>query len=305
MAKTSGRNHKRTAVRAAAAALTAALVATGTSAVAADTPQPSLSAAKQPSAAAAKAAAAAASNFALFGVNSSGTAYAYRSNHKGGLTARSLNGSGWTGVNAMLQVANTQKADGDSDGIWFRESNGNLGFLKFDSETPVKAGSGWNIYDKLVSPGNIGGAAAGDILARDTKGDLYLYLGYGTGKVTARIKVGSGWDIYSEIAGNGDLNGDGKNDIVARDKSGVLWLYKGTGNQKAPFAKRTKIGSGWNQFNRLVSTGDITEDGRTDLLARDKAGALWLYKGTGVAAAPFAAKVKIGTSGWNSYKFLF
>ncbi|MCX4769108.1 MULTISPECIES: VCBS repeat-containing protein [unclassified Streptomyces] len=305
MAKTSGRNHRSTAARAAAAALTAALVATGTSAVAADSPQPSLSAAAQPSAAAAKAAAAVAPNFALFGVNSSGNAYAYRSNLKGGLTARSLNGSGWTGVNAMLQVANVAKSNGDSDGLWFRENNGNLGYLKFGSDKPVQVGYGWNTYNKIVSPGNIGGAAAGDILARDTKGDVYVYLGYGTGKVTGRIKVGYGWDIYSEIAGNGDLNGDGKNDIVARDKSGVLWLYKGTGNQKAPFAKRTKIGSGWNQFNRLVSTGDITEDGRTDLLARDKAGALWLYRGTGNATVPYAAKVKVGTSGWNSYKFLF
>ncbi|MEU8701190.1 VCBS repeat-containing protein [Streptomyces sp. NPDC048680] len=305
MADTAGRNHKRTAARAAAAALTAALVATGTSAVAADSPQPSISAAQQPSAATAKAAAAAANNFALFGVNSAGTAYAYRSNLKGGLTARSLNGSGWTGVNAMLQVSNAPKSSGDSDGIWFRENNGNFGYLKFDADKPVQVGYGWDIYNKLVSPGNIGGAAAGDILARDKKGDVYVYLGYGTGKVTGRIKVGSGWDIYSEIAGNGDLTGDGKNDIVARDKSGVLWLYKGTGNQKAPFAKRAKIGSGWNQYNRLVSTGDITEDGRTDLLARNAAGALYLYRGTGNAAAPFAGKVKIGTSGWNSYKFLF
>ncbi|MEU3227507.1 VCBS repeat-containing protein [Streptomyces sp. NPDC006976] len=300
MAKTTGRHYTRTAARAAAAALTAALVATGTSAVAADAPQPSLgAAADQP--AAAVSAAVATPSFALYGVNSAGTAYSYSPDGKGGLTAREVSGSGWLGVSAMMQVDN--QVDGKSDGLWFRETNGDMGYLKFDSSS-VKIGYGWNIYNKIVSPGQIGGAAAGDILAVDTKGDLYVYLGYGDGKVTKRIKAGYGWNIYSEIAGNGDLNGDGKNDVVARDKSGVLWLYKGTGNQNAPFAKRTQIGSGWNQYDRLISTGDVDLDGRTDLIAR-KGGELYLYSGTGNAAAPYKAKKKIGTSGWNSYKFLF
>ncbi|MEU2249668.1 VCBS repeat-containing protein [Streptomyces sp. NPDC019224] len=291
----------RIAARAAAAALTAALVATGTSAVAADAPQPSLGAAADQPAAATTSAAAVTPSFALYAVNSAGTAYSYAPNGKGGLTARTNSGSGWVGVTAMMQVGH--QADGESDGLWFREDNGDMGYLKFDSSA-IKIGYGWNIYNKIVSPGQIGGAAAGDILARATNGDLFVYLGYGDGKVTKRIKVGYGWDIYSEIAGNGDLNGDGKNDVVARDKAGVLWLYKGTGSQTAPFAKRTQIGSGWNQYNRLVSTGDVDLDGKTDLIAR-KGGELYLYKGTGNATAPYKAKVLIGTSGWDSYKFLF
>ncbi|MFJ1901526.1 MULTISPECIES: FG-GAP repeat domain-containing protein [unclassified Streptomyces] len=306
MAETAGRIHRRTAARAAAAALTAGLVATGTSAVAADSPLPSAAAAEPAQAPAAVAPAAAVTpRFALYGANSAGTLYAYTGNGKGGLTARADKGSGWTGVSAILQADNDHKADGYSDGLWFRETNGNVGYLKFEGEKPVKVGSGWNIYNKLVSPGNIGGAAAGDLLARDAKGDLYLYLGYGNGKVTKRIKAGSGWNIYSEIAGNGDLTGDGRNDVVARDKSGVLWLYKGTGSQKAPFAGRTRIGTGWNQYNRLVSTGDISGDGRTDLLARNAKGELYLYEGTGEAASPYRAKVKVGTGGWNGYTFLF
>ncbi|MGC4945976.1 FG-GAP repeat domain-containing protein [Streptomyces sp. DT224] len=300
MAKTTGRHHMRIAARAAAAALTAALVATGTSAVAADAPQPSLGAAADAPAAATSAAAVTPS-FALYGTNSAGTAYSYLPNGKGGLSAREYAGKGWLGVSALMQV--DHQNDGDSDGLWFRETNGDMGYLKFDASA-VKIGYGWNIYNKIVSPGQIGGAAAGDILARATNGDLYVYLGYGDGKVTKRIKVGYGWDIYNEIAGNGDLNGDGKNDVVARDKAGVLWLYKGTGSQTAPFGKRTKIGSGWSQYNRLVSTGDVDLDGKTDLIAR-KGGALYLYSGTGNAAAPFKAKKQIGTSGWDSYKFLF
>ncbi len=98
----------------------------------------------------------------------------------------------------------------------------------------------------------------------------------------------------------GDLTGDGKADIVAKDKSGVLWLYKGTGNYKAPFSSRTRVGGGWNTYNNIVSVGDIDIDGVTDLVARNKSGALYLYKGTGNAASPFKSPVKIGSGGWNA-----
>ena len=37
----------------------------------------------------------------------------------------------------------------------------------------------------------------------------------------------------------------------------------------------------------------------------DSAGALWLYKGTGSASAPFSARVQLGASGWTHYDLLF
>jgi hypothetical protein len=80
----------------------------------------------------------------------------------------------------------------------------------------------------------------------------------------------------------------------------VLWLHRGTGNAAAPFAARTKVGTGWNQYSQIIGAGDVTGDGRGDLLARDAAGVLWLHRGTGNAAAPFAARTKVGT-GWNQY----
>ncbi|MFD0430863.1 hypothetical protein ACFQ60_36845 [Streptomyces zhihengii] len=85
----------------------------------------------------------------------------------------------------------------------------------------------------------------------------------------------------------------------------MLWLYKGTGDRAKPFTGRTQIGGGWNAFNYLISVGDIDLDGNTDLVARSTGGALYLYKGTGMAASPFKPKVLIGTSGWNTYRLLF
>ncbi|MEV5510212.1 hypothetical protein [Streptomyces orinoci] len=51
--------------------------------------------------------------------------------------------------------------------------------------------------------------------------------------------------------------------------------------------------------------GNIAGDGHNALLAVDKNGAAWLYKGTGKASSLFKSRVKVGSSGWNQYKYIF
>ncbi|MEV4681337.1 FG-GAP repeat domain-containing protein [Streptomyces kurssanovii] len=306
MAELSGLKRGRTRARLAAAATAAALLITGIgagSASAAD-PAPSARSAAGPAAEAGNTfgtqAAPTPYNY-LYGVNSSGILYGYEPNGTG-LGSREYSGENWGPVKHATQV--DHDADGLSDGIWAIESNGVFSYLEWGG-TPVSAGTGWGIYNKMVSPGDLGGAAADDLIARDSAGALWIYLGYGNGKVTGRTKVGNGWQTYNQITGKGDLTGDGRADIVARDGSGTLWLYKGTGNRTAPFSTRTKIGTGWNIFNNLTSVGDIDLDDKTDMIARHTDGSLWLYKGTGSASSPFKAKVKIGSSGWNTYRLMF
>ncbi|KMS80478.1 alpha integrin [Streptomyces leeuwenhoekii] len=307
VAKSSGLNTRRTLARVSAAALTAALVATGSNAVAADTPAPSLASADVPAKAsgtskfAATAEAAYAPINALYAVDKNGEVWAYPPNGEGGLDTRSWAGSDWQDVRQATQA--DHDSDGLADGAWAAVGN-QLHYLPFDSDS-ILVGNGWNIYNRVTSAGNLGGAGADDLLARDGSGVLWLYLGYGNGKLTQRYKVGSGWNTYTHITGKGDLTGDGKDDIVAKDGSGVLWLYKGTGNYKAPFQSRTRVGGGWNTYNNVVSVGDIDIDGVTDVVARDKNGALYLYKGTGSASAPFKSRVKIGSGGWNTYRLMF
>ncbi|MEU0601723.1 VCBS repeat-containing protein [Streptomyces sp. NPDC006393] len=306
----SGLNARRLA-RATAAALTAALVATGaSSAVAADQPAPTYtrpSVDVKPSGVSKYTGSTALPGDAqvnpLFGVDNGGVLWGYPPNGEGGLESRIWSGDNWQTVRTITQT--DQDADGWADGIWYVTSGGQLVYSVGGDTDDQLVGNGWKIYNQLFSPANVGGAAADDLLARDGSGVLWLYLGYGNGKLTTRYKVGSGWNIYTDITGKGDLTGDGKADIVAKDTSGVLWLYKGTGNYKAPFASRTRIGGGWNTYNKVVSVGDIDIDGITDLVARDKTGALYLYKGTGNAAAPYASRVKIGSGGWNTYRLMF
>ncbi|MEU7041681.1 VCBS repeat-containing protein [Streptomyces varsoviensis] len=310
----SGRTRRRTLSRVATAALVAALVGTtaGTAMAKDAAPAPlkdtvRKAAEHRPASHGAlkslKAAApGSAPIFPVSAVNNSGELYFYWPDGRGGLDARDYVTDGWGDFNAASTIDNDK--DDFADALYARTNSGSLIYSTATDSREIPGD--WNKYDLVFSPGNLGGAKESDLLARDRDGVLWLFLAYPDGTFTGVAhRVGPGWGQYTAIAGQGDLTGDGKTDIVARDRDGVLWLYKGTGDYNKPFADRTKIGPGWNQFNALFSTGDVDFDGRSDLIARDKSGALWLYKGTGSASAPYKTRVKIGNSGWNQFKLLF
>ncbi|MFE5945608.1 FG-GAP repeat domain-containing protein [Streptomyces sp. NPDC056480] len=185
-------------------------------------------------------------------------------------------------------------------------NNGNLDRLDLTHSSAMpgfgtvrtEIGYAWSIYDRVETTRNIAGSALPDLVARDKKGDLWLYQGNNEGGYDGRSRIGGGWQVYDQIAAGSDLNRDGRPDLVATDKAGALWLYKGTGVAKAPFASRTRIGHGWNAYDRIAATGNIGGDPSGDLVARDRSGVLWLYLGRGDGT--FAARTKIG-GGWNAY----
>lgn len=165
-------------------------------------------------------------------------------------------------------------------------------------------GSGWNIYNKIVPLGDVAGATAPDLVARDSAGRLWLYLGYGTGKFAPRTEIGTGWGAYNAIVGNGDFNGDGYADLVARDASGNLYYYQGTGNYKAPFKSRVEIGHGFGIYKQMAVANNFTGNGLAALVGVDSSGNLYVYKSTGKAASPLPARVEIG-HGFQMYNALF
>ncbi|MFE9782273.1 FG-GAP repeat domain-containing protein [Streptomyces sp. NPDC005775] len=187
----------------------------------------------------------------------------------------------------------------DSAGaLWRMDTSHYPGEPKLYGTDRVKVGGGWNIYNRVTAVGNLAGGSAGDLVARDSAGVLWLYLGTGKGTFATRTRIGAGWNAYTQLTGTGDFSGDGKADLVARDRDGYLWLYKGTGNWKAPYAARTRVGGGWNIYNQVTAVGNIAGGSAGDLVARDSAGVLWLYQGTGKGT--FATRTRIG-AGWNTY----
>jgi hypothetical protein len=111
-------------------------------------------------------------------------------------------------------------------------------------EPRKKIGFGWGIYNQLTATGQIGGGAAGDLVARDKDGVLWLYLGKGDGTFAPRTRIGGGWNTYADVVGIGDGSKDGRPDVYARTAAGAAYFYAGTGDWKAPFKPRTTTGAG-------------------------------------------------------------
>ncbi|MEU7035090.1 VCBS repeat-containing protein [Streptomyces sp. NPDC046237] len=187
--------------------------------------------------------------------------------------------------------------------LWFYRMAGDGGIYV---EQRLRVGGGWNAFNTLTGASDLTGDKKADLLARDAAGTLWLYQGTGNpaAPFTAKVKVGSGWSIYNSLVGGTDVTGDGKADLVARDTAGKQWLYAGTGVASRPFGGRVQIGTGWQIYNSMVAPGDLNSDGKADLVARDTSGVLWYYQGTGVAAKPYAARVKVG-GGWQKFNLLF
>ncbi|GGU89822.1 hypothetical protein GCM10010275_28120 [Streptomyces litmocidini] len=219
-------------------------------------------------------------------------------------------GGGWQIYNAVTPLT-ALRADGTGDAVardasgvlWYYQGSGNP---SAPFKARLKTGGGWQVYDRIIGVRDLTGDSKPDLIAREKSGVLWLYKGTGTPATpfAPRVKIGTGWQIYNDVVSTGDLTSDGKPDLIGRDGTGALWLYKGTGSATAPYAARVKVGTGWQIYNSVTGPSDLTGDGKVDFVARDGAGVLWLYKGTGSATAPYAARVQVGP-GWQPYNLIF
>ncbi|GAA3222921.1 FG-GAP repeat domain-containing protein [Nonomuraea helvata] len=237
--------------------------------------------------------------------SSDGHLLAYEPKSGGGLQSPVDLGGGFAEATALVRA--TTSEGGTRNDLFFR-LGGELYYTAERGTSTMPVASNMDAYNLIMTPGDMGSSASPEIIARDTSGALWLYPGRSDGGLAARVQAGTaGWNSMNALAGYGDYTGDGKNDLLARTTAGTLYIYPGTGSTTANqiLGTRVSAGTGWDAYTALVSTGDNNGDGKPDLIARDSAGALWLFKGTGVASAPFAAKEKIGNAGWNAFNAFF
>ncbi|MBD0709801.1 MULTISPECIES: hypothetical protein [unclassified Streptomyces] len=88
--------------------------------------------------------------------------------------------------------------------------------------------------------------------------------------------------------------------LHARDRDGVLWQYEATGLARPLLKPRTRVGGGWNVYTALAKPGGGNADAFGRMVARDRAGILWIYEGTLHPSRPFAPRERVG-GGWNVY----
>jgi GH25 family lysozyme M1 (1,4-beta-N-acetylmuramidase) len=150
----------------------------------------------------------------------------------------------------------------------------------------VKIGTGWDMFDQIISAGDVNGDGRSDLLARKPDGTLWLYPGTGDiagarGVLNSGIQIGTGWNIFTAIL-TSDANGDGKTDLLGRRADGELDMYAGTGANTpsvSSFRPGVQVGSGWNLYEQVVGVGDLNRDGTDDIVGKRDDGSLWLYRG--------------------------
>jgi hypothetical protein len=170
---------------------------------------------------------------------------------------------------------------------------------------PVVIGTGYQILDLITGVGDFSGDGRPDYIGRDLQGRLWLYRGTGTGGIVQRTQIGTGWGPL-DIVGPGDFTGDKRNDLLARNAAGQMLLYAGTGTGRVVSGK--VVGTGWTMIETVASpgpmptrpvirrtgAGDLTGDGKRDILARDATGVLWTYPGAG--AGKFLSRIRASAS---------
>ncbi|MGW1975645.1 FG-GAP repeat domain-containing protein [Streptomyces sp. NPDC001889] len=241
----------------------------------------------------------------LLTLNSSG-AFTFQQGTGAGGYAGKVSGGGWKARTVAVPFGDVN-GDGCND-VLVRRPDGELrahrpgcGKALTPASPSTSLGQGWSAYNVLTSPGDLTGDRRPDLLARKASDStLHLFAAKSDGTLAAGRKIGSGW-TYTHITGAGDLNGDGAGDVVARARDGVLYRFDGTG--KGTLKNRVKLFTGWgNAYNTIVGAGDITGDGRPDLVSRDSAGDL--YRNSGDGRGSFGPRTRIA-GGWKGYTGIF
>ncbi|MGW5274441.1 FG-GAP-like repeat-containing protein [Streptomyces sp. NPDC004044] len=215
-------------------------------------------------------------------------------------------GSGWP--TSAVAVPFGDLNDDHCNDVLVRMTDGSLRGYKpacGKAVTPTtsytKLGTGFQAYKTLTTAGDLTGDGRADLLGWKTStGDLYLFATKSDGTMATGRKIRSNW-TYTKVMGVGDLNGDGYGDLLAKDKSNELWRYNGTASGQ--FKERVLVFKDWGaSYNTVVGVGDITGDGKADIVERDPAGKLFRNNGDGKGS--FSSRTEIAT-GWQGYKGIF
>ena len=167
----------------------------------------------------------------------------------------------------------------------------------------ILSATGWQDYTHLipVTRTTAAGIAPSDLLAisADGSGRFYRNTGLPSRPYLGSIALaGRPWAGQLIITG-GFATGSGLTDTVGTTATGTGTLSLDTNHGTDVFGKPIVIGaSGWNADD-TIELGDVTGDGRDDLITRSTAGALSMYVAGTNPAAPFGSPIVIQSHGWT------
>ena len=157
----------------------------------------------------------------------------------------------------------------------------------FELGAPIDTGVSFAGMDLLLNAGDVNRDGFGDVLARDTSGQLWLFTGNGTGALAPGRVLGTGWGAISGLdrGRRRDRRRLPRPDRhVGRPPS---WCGPATGAASTPPAPvkggltaRAGLPSDLSGFDWVFGVQAMTLKGRNDYVVRDRAsGGVYLYSG--------------------------
>lgn len=192
-----------------------------------------------------------------------------------------------------VAVAKTMNTIDKSGTLWAYSApgTGKLG-------SRVALGTGWGSAKQIISTDwNQDGIL--DIVARWNNGYVTVYQGINSEDFMAPVNIASGLSAY-DLTATKLRNTDKYPGLVARNTvDGKLYYYSNPSG-KAVGSKITLGNSGWATMSEINAL-DWDGDKKMDLLVRNSAGQLLLYRTNGAGAFVSEARKVVG-AGWGSFE---
>ncbi|MFF1507949.1 FG-GAP repeat domain-containing protein [Streptomyces sp. NPDC058326] len=151
---------------------------------------------------------------------------------------------------------------------------------------------------ETVNGHSLDGVDRSNLLTADNRGMHMWRDGLGH-----EVSTGSAFLNYLTMIAPGDVTADGESDFIGLGSSGDLFLHPGLkSHSPAYLGAAVKIRTGMTN-DILIAAGDVTGDGRPDLVTRHDGIYLHVLPGTGSATAPFGTPIVVG-KGWETYAYL-
>lgn len=128
----------------------------------------------------------------------------------------------------------------------------------------------------ITGIGDYDGDGKVDLLVVTTGGDLQLVRGDGGRRIISVTTLARKWQNRTALVGIGDFNRDGRVDFLSR-VGDVAYLHLGRGSA---ITRTIRLGTGWRTL-AISAAGDLTGDGRSDLVTRSSAGRWTVHHGNG------------------------
>ncbi len=135
----------------------------------------------------------------------------------------------------------------------------------FDLGKPIDTGADFSKSDRIMVVGDWDRDGHGDVVTRQTTGNLVLWRGDGHGHLTRAKVLGRGFGSVSRLTAVGDMTGDGFPDLIGQPHKGVMRVYPGRGS--AGFKKSYAV-YGTISAGTPIGVGRWDGDGAPDSLVR-------------------------------------